>query len=145
MASLNKVMLIGNLTRDPELRVTPAGKSIAQFGMAVSRKTANNEEVTFVDCEAWEKTAELIGKYLAKGSPCFVEGRLKMDQWEDKQTGAKRSKIKLVVESVQFLGKPKDKADEPATDGRFEDEGPRYSAPPPSGNAQESKDDSIPF
>ena len=109
MATLNKVFIIGNLTRDPELRVTPKGTAICQFGMAVNRQHkdesgAQRDEVTFLDLEAWGKTAELINKYLAKGASAMVEGRLKLDQWEDKQTGQKRSRIKVVAENVQFLG-----------------------------------------
>jgi single-strand DNA-binding protein len=116
MASLNKIMLIGNLTRDPELRVTPKGTSICQFGLALNReyKTESGEkreDVTFVDCEAWGKTGELITKYLAKGRSAFVEGRLKLDEWEDKTSGQKRSKLKVVVEQVQFLGSKPDGAD----------------------------------
>jgi single-strand DNA-binding protein len=108
MASLNKVLLIGNLTRDAELRVTPKGTSVAQFGLAVNRKfkkedNTDGEEVTFVDIEAWGKQAELVAKYLTKGSPAMVEGRLKFEQWEDKQSGQKRSKLKVILENVQFL------------------------------------------
>lgn len=107
MASLNKVFLIGNLTRDPELRVTPKGTAICQFGLAVNRQFRDEaggtrEETTFVDLEAWGKTGELVSKYLAKGSPAMVEGRLKFDSWESK-AGEKRSKLKVVVENVQFL------------------------------------------
>jgi len=109
MASLNRVLLIGNLTRDPELRVTPKGTAICQFGLAVNRKykDANDnqaEDVTFLDCEAWSKAGETIAKYCTKGKPLFVEGRLKLDQWEDKTTHEKRSKLKIVVENFQFLG-----------------------------------------
>ena len=109
MAYLNRVFLIGNLTRDPEIRVTPKGTSTASFGLAVNRTYrdeagASHEEVTFIDIEAWGKQAELVGKYLAKGSPCMVEGRLKLDQWEDKTSGQKRSKLKVVLDNVQFLG-----------------------------------------
>lgn len=108
MAYLNKVFLIGNLTRDPELRVTPKGTSICQFGLAVNRQFkdeagASRDETTFVDIEAWGKQAELVAKYLTKGAPAMVEGRLKLDQWEDKTNGQKRSKIKLVLDNVQFL------------------------------------------
>jgi single-strand DNA-binding protein len=108
MANLNKVFLIGNLTRDPELRVTPKGTAICQFGIAVNRQFkdesgATREETTFVDIEAWGKQGELVSKYLTKGSPAMVEGRLKFDQWEDKQSGQKRSKLKVVLENVQFL------------------------------------------
>jgi single-strand DNA-binding protein len=108
MAYLNKVFLIGNLTRDPELRVTPKGTAICQFGLAVNRQFkdesgATRDETTFVDIEAWGKQGELVAKYLTKGSPAMVEGRLKLDQWEDKQSGQKRSKMKVVLENVQFL------------------------------------------
>lgn len=108
MANLNKVMLIGNLVRDPELRVTPKGTAICQFGLAVNRKFKgadgnDAEEVLFVDLEAWSKTAETIAKYCTKGKPLFVEGRMKLDQWEDKTTKEKRSRIKVVVENFQFL------------------------------------------
>jgi len=108
MAYLNKVFLIGNLTRDPELRVTPKGTAICQFGLAVNRQFkdesgATRDETTFVDIEAWGKQGELVAKYLAKGSPAMVEGRLKLDQWEDKQSGQKRSKLKVVLDNVQFL------------------------------------------
>lgn len=108
MAYLNKVFLIGNLTRDPELRVTPKGTAICQFGLAVNRQFKdesgqNRDETTFVDIEAWGKQGELVAKYLTKGSPAMVEGRLKLDQWEDKQSGQKRSKLKVVLDNVQFL------------------------------------------
>jgi len=108
MAYLNKVFLIGNLTRDPELRVTPKGTPICQFGIAVNRQFkdesgATRDETTFVDIEAWGKQGELVSKYLTKGSLAMVEGRLKLDQWEDKQSGQKRSKLKVVLDNVQFL------------------------------------------
>jgi single-strand DNA-binding protein len=108
MATLNKVFLIGNLTRDPELRVTPKGTAIAQFGIAVNRKFkkedgSDGEEVTFVDIEAWGKQGELVAKYLTKGSPAMIEGRLKFEQWEDKTSGKKMSKLKVVLDNVQFL------------------------------------------
>ncbi len=124
MASFNKVILLGNLTRAPELRVTPKGTAICQFGIAVNRKFkdesgGDREEVTFVDCEAWSKTAELIAKYLDKGSQVMLDGRLKLDTWEDKTTQQKRSKLKVVVENVQFLGVPRgseDRREGPATE-----------------------------
>ena len=108
MAYLNKVFLIGNLTRDPELRVTPKGTAICQFGLAVNRQFKDEsgqtrDETAFIDIEAWGKQGELVSKYLTKGSPAMVEGRLKLDQWEDKQSGQKRSKLKVVLENVQFL------------------------------------------
>ncbi|MEM7812299.1 MAG: single-stranded DNA-binding protein [Planctomycetota bacterium] len=103
-------MLLGNLTRDPEVRYTPGGTAVANLGLAVSRqwydKQANErkEETTFVDIELWGRTAEVAGEYLAKGRSVFVEGRLKLDQWDDKQTGQKRSKLKVVGETMQMLG-----------------------------------------
>lgn len=108
MAYLNKVFLIGNLTRDPELRVTPKGTAICQFGIAVNRQFKDDtgalrDETCFVDVEAWGKQGELVSKYLSKGSLAMVEGRLKFDQWEDKQSGQKRSKLKVVLDNVQFL------------------------------------------
>src|SRR3954463_137938 len=109
MASLNKVMLIGNLTRDPEVKHTPKGTAIAEIGLAVNRVYSTEsgekrEEVTFVDVELWGRTAELGGEYLKKGRPVFIEGRLKLDTWDDKQTGQKRSKMRVVGETMQFLG-----------------------------------------
>ncbi len=108
MAYLNKVFLIGNLTRDPELRTTPKGTPICQFGIAVNRQFkdesgATRDETTFIDIEAWGKQGELVSKYLSKGSLAMVEGRLKLDQWEDKTSGQKRSKLKVVMDNVQFL------------------------------------------
>lgn len=112
MASFNKVILLGNLTRDPELRYTPKGQAVAKLGLAVNRsyKTESGEtkeEVTFIDIDAWGKQAELIGQYLRKGSPLFVEGRLKLDQWDDKNTGQKVSKLRVVMENFQFVGGPR--------------------------------------
>lgn len=109
MANFNKVILIGNLTRDPELRVTPSGTSICKFGLAVNRNFTTQdgekrEETTFVDIDAFGKPAEIISKYMAKGRPILVEGRLKLDQWEDKNTGDKRSRLGVVCENFQFLG-----------------------------------------
>jgi single-strand DNA-binding protein len=110
MAYLNKVLLIGNLTRDPELRVTPKGTAICQFGLAVNRQYkdesgATRDETAFIDIEAWGKQGELVSKYLQKGSPAFIEGRLRFDSWEDKQSGQKRNKLKVVLENVQFLSR----------------------------------------
>ena len=109
MPNLNKVMLMGTLTRDPEIKYTPKGTAIAAFGLAVNRNyTLENgekrEEVTFVDCEAYARLAEIIGEYCKKGRPLFVEGRLKLDSWDDKTSGQKRSKMKVVVETMQLLG-----------------------------------------
>ena len=108
MASFNKVLLVGNLTRDPELRYTPKGTAIARLGVACNRKWKSEsgemkEEVTFVDVDAFGKQAETIGQYLKKGRPILIEGRLRLDQWEDKQSGQKKSKLGVVLESFQFL------------------------------------------
>ncbi|MBM4113562.1 MAG: single-stranded DNA-binding protein, partial [Phycisphaerae bacterium] len=108
MANFNKVILIGNLTRDVEVRAIAGGQSVSKFGLAVNRKfrTKDNEEreeVTFVDCEAWGRTGEVMSQYLRKGSPVFIEGRLRLDQWEDKE-GQKRSQLRVVVENFQFIG-----------------------------------------
>lgn len=108
MASFNKVILVGNLTRDPELRYTPKGTAIAKIGLAVNRVWTSEsgekkEEVTFVDVDVFGRTAENVGQYMRKGSPILIEGRLRLDTWEDKQTNQKRSKLGVVAESVQFL------------------------------------------
>ena len=109
MPNLNKVMLMGNLTRDPEIKYTPKGTAIANFGIAINRVFTpeggeKREEVTFIDLEAWGRTAEVIGEYFKKGKPIFIEGRLKLDSWDDKTTGKKMSKLRVVVESFEFLG-----------------------------------------
>ena len=108
MANFNKVILAGNLTRDPELRYTPKGTPIAKIGMALNRTWKNEagetkEEVTFVDVDAFGRQAEVIGQYLKKGRPLLVEGRLKLDTWEDKNTHQKVSKLRVVLESFSFL------------------------------------------
>jgi single-strand DNA-binding protein len=116
--NLNTVMLAGHLTRDPQLRSLPQDKTVVSFSLAINRRFKGadgeiKEDSTFVDCEAWGRTAELVGQYLQKGSGCYVEGRLKLDAWEDKE-GAKRSRLKVVADSVQFLGKPTAKLSEAA-------------------------------
>lgn len=109
MPSYNKVILIGNLTRDPELRYTPKGVAIAKIGLAVNRSWRDavsgelKEEVTFVDIDAFGKQAETLGQYMKKGRPLFVEGRLRLDTWEDKQTNQKRSRLGVVLEAFQFI------------------------------------------
>ncbi|MDB5301013.1 MAG: single-strand binding protein [Phycisphaerales bacterium] len=134
MAALNKIMLIGNLTRDPQLKQLPSNSSVVEFGLAMSRKykTASGEdreETCFVDCAAFGKQAEVIAQYCQKGKQLFVEGRLKYDSWEDKQGFGRRSKVSVVVENFQFLGGRDDarKAADP-----FGDSG--RSAPPAPGN-----------
>ncbi len=112
--NLNTVMLAGHLTRDPQLRSLANDRTVVSFSLAINRRFKGadgevKEDSTFVDCEAWGRTAELVGQYLAKGSACYIEGRLKLDSWEDKD-GGKRSRLKVVAENVQFLGKPKAKS-----------------------------------
>lgn len=147
MANLNKVMLIGNLTRDPELRVLPKGTAIAQFSLAVNRKWhdeagADREEVTYVDCEAWGKSGDNIAKYVTKGRPLYVGGRLKLDQWEDKTTHEKRSKMKVVVEDFQFLGDNHDSAGQPQASGPQSTRQPAATRP---ASTQEALDEDVPF
>lgn len=138
MASFNKVIIVGNAVRDPELRYTPKGMAIAKIGLAVNRNWTTEsgekkEEVTFVDVDAFGKQAETLGQYIRKGRPLLIEGRLKMDTWDDKQSGQKRSKLGVIVESFQFLGGKGDgdasraaipPAGSPAaSQGKFEDVG----------------------
>ena len=123
MASVNKAILIGNLGADPELRYTPKGTAIASFGMAISRKWKSEsgetkEEVAFVDVEAWDRQAEVVAQYFKKGRPILVEGRLKFDQWEDKNTHQKQSKLKVRLESFSFI-------DTKGADGGVPSEAPR--------------------
>ena len=108
MANFNKVILAGNLTRDPELRYTPKGTAVVKLGMAINRTWKNEtgeskEEVTFVDIDAWGRQAEVIAQYMRKGRPILVEGRLQLDSWEDKTSHEKKSKLKVVLESFSFI------------------------------------------
>lgn len=107
MPNLNRVMLMGRLTRDPELRYTPNNNPVCNLGIAINRywrdqNGQQQEETTFVDCEAWGRTAEVINEHLRKGRPIYVEGRLRLDQWQDKE-GNNRSKLKVVVDNFQFI------------------------------------------
>ena len=157
MANFNKVILAGNLTRDPELRYTPKGTAVAKLGLAVNRSWTTEtgekrEEATFVDVDAFGKQAEVISQYLRKGRSLLVEGRLRLETWDDKQTGAKRSKLGVVLESFSFLdsgnreggggGAPQAGAAAPA---------PRPQRPAPSAPAPASQDgpppddDDVPF
>jgi single-strand DNA-binding protein len=153
MASLNKVFLVGNLTRDPEIRYTPKGTAIADVGLAINRVYSGDdgqkkEEVTFVDVTLWGRQAEVAEKYLRKGRPVFIEGRLKLDTWDDKQTGQKRSRLRVIAENLQFLGSRGE--GEPAGTGGSS--APRRSAPAPAPRPNPPRDpdldtepDSIPF
>lgn len=141
MASLNKVYLMGNLTRDPEVRTTPSGLKIAKLGLAVNRKykTRDNEpkeETTFVDIDAFGTQAETLERYCEKGSPLFVEGRLRLDQWQT-STGDNRSKLTVVLENFQFIGGGRSSSG---------DAGPADSpASEPSRNDSFKEDDDVPF
>ena len=109
MSHFNRVLLMGRLTRDIELKQVTDGQSVANIGLAINRKFKtksgeSREEVCFIDCEAWGRTAEVMAQYLNKGDPVFIEGRLKLDQWDDRETGKKRSKLKVVIESFEFVG-----------------------------------------
>ena len=141
MASFNKVILAGNLTRDPELRYTPKGTAVARIGIACNRKWKSEtgemkEEVTFVDVDAFGRQAETLAQYMKKGSPLLVEGRLKLDQWDDKQSGQKRSKLGVVVEGFQFLGG--------GNRGEGGGEAPRRPSAPSAAPAPSSSDSDAP-
>lgn len=139
--NLNRVTLAGNLTRDPELRYTPKGTAVVKFGIAINRTWKSEsgdqkEEVTFVDVDGFGRTAEAIAQYLKKGNPIYVEGRLKLDSWDDKASGQKRSKLGVVLESFQFVG-GKSKTDS----------APRAEHPTskPAADAPPHEDDDVPF
>ena len=145
MANLNKVLLLGNVTRDPEVRYTPKGSAVCDLGIAVNRAYTTDsgekrEEVTFVDVTLWGRTAEVASEYLKKGRPVFIEGRLQMDTWDDKQTGQKRTRLRVVAENMQLLGgRPSGGAPEASGESR------QTSAPPKKSTAPEADEDEIPF
>jgi single-strand DNA-binding protein len=149
MASFNKVILVGNLTRDPELRYTPKGTAIAKIGVAVNRVWTNEagekkEEVTFVDVDVFGRTAENVGQYMRKGRPILIEGRLKLDQWDDKQTGQKKSKLSVVAETVQFLGSPAGEGGAPSAPRAQRPAASAPAAEPVEGDGPPESDD-VPF
>lgn len=140
MASLNKVMLIGNLTRDPEVRYTPKGTAVTDIGLAVNRVYSSDtgerrEETTFVDVTLWGRQAEIAGQHMKKGKPIYIEGRLQMDTWQDKQTGQNRSRLKIVGENFQFLGSREDGG------GSGGGSGGGYPSSPPQNHPQRSASD----
>jgi single-strand DNA-binding protein len=151
MPNLNKVQLMGNLTRDPETKYTPRGTAATDFGLAINRQWKDDagetkEETTFVDLIFFGKTAETIGKYCHKGNPLYVEGRLQLDQWEDKTTGQQRSRLKVVGETFQFLssGQKSEKREEaPKTAIRQDQTGhvPSSAVSPPMRKTEVSDDD----
>ena len=133
MPSFNRVTLIGNLTRDPETRDLPSGTTLCEFGLATTRryKTSggdDREETCFIDCTAFGKQAEVLQQYVKKGRPLFVEGRLKYDQWDDRNGGGKRSKISVVVENFQFLGNRDENDRARATGGLYDSATARESS-----------------
>ena len=150
MASFNKVILLGNLTRDPETRVTPNGNTICKLGLAVSRTYATKdgerrEETTFVDIDAFGRQAEVITKYMRKGRPLMVEGRLRLDQWEAND-GQKRSKLTVVLENFQFVG-GRDESSEGSSGGGYENSSPpqRSTSAPTQNDSHDVLDDDVPF
>src|SRR5262245_65571953 len=144
MANLNRVLLLGNVTRDPEVRYTPKGSAVCDLGIAVNRAYTTDsgekrEEVTFVDVTLWGRTAEVASEYLKKGRPVFVEGRLQMDTWDDKQTGQKRTRQRVVAETNQLLG------GRPQGGGDVHGAGRNTSQPPKKSVPSEPDEDEIPF
>jgi len=163
MASYNKVLLMGNLTRDPDVRYTPKGMAVADIGLAVNRyyyadNGEKREETTFVDVTLWGRQAEVAGQYLKKGRPVLIEGRLQMDTWDDKQTGQKRSKLKVVGENMQLLGSGSGRGEEGESGGGggggYEQREYRQSSrpapkgppkPPADPDLEPADEDDIPF
>ena len=152
MANVNKVILLGRITRDVELRYTSTGTAVAELGMAVNRYRKDDngqsqEEVTFVDVTLWARQAELASQYLEKGRQVYIEGRLDMDEWEDKTTGKKRTKLKIVGENMQFIGGGE-------SGGQKQQQAPRQQAAPRQQSAPQQQpayagggmaDEDIPF
>lgn len=139
----NKVILAGNLTRDPQVRYTGNGTAVCDIGLAVNRKVKEREETTFVDVTLWARTAEVAGEYLSKGSKVLVEGRLQLDQWTDKQTGKKRSKLKVVSENMQMLGGRSDTSGESSNYEQMKAQEQEQAATASAGAAP--PDDEVPF
>ena len=143
MSDFNKVIIIGNLTRDPETRTMPNGTAICKIGLASNRDYmaadgTKRQDAVFVDCDAFGKTAEAMQKWLKKGRKVLVEGRLKLDQWDDKETGQKRSRMGIVVESFNFVG-ARDDTPEPSQPQA------RSEAPKPTSSKPSGIDDDVPF
>ncbi len=154
MASFNKVILLGNLTRDPEVRYTPKGSAVCDLGLAVNRQYSlengeKREEVTFVDVVLWARLAEIAGEYLKKGRPVLIEGRLQLDSWDDKQSGQKRTKMRVVGETMQLLGSRPSAGGsgegEEGSSGGYSKSSSKSTPPPPRAAPSEPDDDEIPF
>ena len=152
MASFNKVIIAGNLTRDPELRYTPKGTAVARITLAVNRTFTSGEggekkeEVSFVDVDVWGRQAEVISQYMKKGRPLLVEGRLKQDTWEDKNTKQKQSKLKVVLESFSFIDSGNRGGGGGGGGGSAPARSPSASTPPAeSPDAEPPQDDDVPF
>jgi single-strand DNA-binding protein len=153
MASFNKVILAGNLTRDPELRYTPKGTAVARITLAVNRTYSSSEggekkeEVSFVDVDVWGRQAEVISQYMKKGRPLLVEGRLKQDTWEDKNTKQKQSKLKVVLESFSFIDSGNRGGDGGPAPARPSGPSSASSTAPASepSDAEPPQDDDVPF
>lgn len=153
MANFNKVILAGNLTRDPELRFTPKGTAIAEFGLAINRSWKDEsgqtkEEVTFVDITAYGRQAEVIGQYFKKGRPILMEGRLRYDSWDDKATGQKRSRLKVQLEAFQFIDSQRTGGEMPPQGAQHRPAAAPAQAPaapvPPEPDGPPNEDD-VPF
>jgi single-strand DNA-binding protein len=150
MASFNKVILVGNLTRDPELRYTPKGTAVAKIGLAVNRTWKSEtgetkEEVTFVDVDAFGRQAETIGQYLKKGRPILIEGRLRYETWEDKQTNQKRSRLGVVLENFQFLDSGRAEGSQGGSPRAAAPPAPSKAPPAPDTEAPPPEEDDVPF
>ena len=167
MSSFNKVMIMGNVTRDIEVRYTPKGTAVTDIGVACNRRVKQGEEwvdeTTFVDVTLWGRTAELAGQYLSKGRGVFIEGRLQLDTWQDQQSGQKRSRLKVVGENMQFVGgngggggqqqrPPQQQGQSPQQYGAQQSASPQQAAQQPTGASPanpmpqfEEEDDDIPF
>jgi single-strand DNA-binding protein len=157
MANLNRVLLIGNLTRDPDVRYTPKGTAVVDLGLAVNRVTTTEdgerrEEVTFIDVTLWGRQAEIAEQYLKKGRPVFIEGRLQMDSWDDKQTGQKRTKLKVVGDTMQLLGSRQESGEGQSSSYNASSAAPRRSTsqapaprPEPRDPDLDAEPDDIPF
>lgn len=153
MIELNKILLVGNLVRDPETRYTQNNNAVANFAIAVNRRRGRDmdDEVAFIDCQAWTQTAEFIQKWFKKGRPIFVEGRLKMDRWQDRDSGQNRSKLLVLVEKAGFVssGKPAD-GEQSGGGGSYrkdysEDAGPGPGDDYSGGYDDAPTDDDLPF